>query len=161
MARVTVEDCIDKIPNRYELLMVAAQRAKDISSGSSLTVNRDNDKNAVVALREIANGTVNIEELQHSLVMGLQKYVEVAEPEEEELEIMAAERELADLDEQFSGLISQTEINEAMQIHSSDDDMSSLDETSDFDVDADMDFSDGIDGDGFADADFENDNYED
>ena len=83
MARVTVEDCIDKIPNRYELLMVAAQRAKDISSGSSLTVNRDNDKNAVVALREIANGTVNIEELQHSLVMGLQKYVEVAEPEEE------------------------------------------------------------------------------
>jgi len=161
MARVTVEDCIDKIPNRYELLMVAAQRAKDISSGSSLTVNRDNDKNAVVALREIANGTVNIEELQHSLVMGLQKYVEVAEPEEEELEIMAAERELADLDEQFSGLISQTEINEAMQIHSSDDDMSSLDETSDFDVDADMDFSDGIDDDGFADADFENDNYED
>lgn len=161
MARVTVEDCIDKIPNRYELLMVAAQRAKDISSGSSLTINRDNDKNAVVALREIANGTVNIEELQHSLVMGLQKYVEVAEPEEEELEIMAAERELADLDEQFSGLISQTEINEAMQIHSSDDDMSSLDETSDFDVDADMDFSDGIDGDGFADADFENDNYED
>ena len=93
--------------------------------------------------------------------MGLQKYVEVAEPEEEELEIMDAERELADLDEQFSGLISQTEINEAMQIHSSDDDMSSLDETSDFDVDADMDFSDGIDGDGFADADFENDNYED
>lgn len=161
MARVTVEDCIDKIPNRYELLMVAAQRAKDISSGSSLTINRDNDKNAVVALREIANGTVNIEELQHSLVMGLQKYVEVAEPEEEELEIMAAERELADLDEQFSGLISQTEINEAMQIHSSDDDMSSLDETSDFDVDADMGFSDGIDGDGFADADFENDNYED
>ena len=77
MARVTVEDCIDKIPNRYELLMVAAQRAKDISAGSALTVNRDNDKNAVVALREIAEGTVNIEELQHSLVMGLQKFVDV------------------------------------------------------------------------------------
>ena len=83
MARVTVEDCIDKIPNRYELLMVAAQRAKDISSGSPLTIDRDNDKNSVVALREIAEETVSIEELQRSLVMGLQKFVEVEEPEEE------------------------------------------------------------------------------
>ena len=122
MARVTVEDCIDKIPNRYELLMVAAQRAKDISSGSPLTVDRDNDKNSVVALREIAEETVSIEELQRSLVMGLQKYVEVEEPEEEELEIMAAERELADLDEQFSGLLPQVELEDTMQIHGVDDD---------------------------------------
>ena len=121
MARVTVEDCIDKIPNRYELLMVAAQRAKDISSGSPLTVDRDNDKNSVVALREIAEETVSIEELQRSLVMGLQKYVEVEEPEEEELEILAAERELADLDEQFSGLLPQGELDDAMQIHGGDD----------------------------------------
>lgn len=92
MARVTVEDCIDKIPNRYELLMVAAQRAKDLSAGAPLTVARDNDKNSVIALREIADETVSIEELQKSLVMGLQKYVEVEEPEEEELEIMAAEK---------------------------------------------------------------------
>ena len=127
MARVTVEDCIDKIPNRYELLMVAAQRAKDISSGSPLTVDRDNDKNSVVALREIAEETVSIEELQRSLVMGLQKYVEVEEPEEEELEIMAAERELADLDEQFSGLLPQGELEEAMQIHGADDDAMDLD----------------------------------
>ena len=112
------EDCIDKIPNRYELLMVAAQRAKDISSGSPLTVDRDNDKNSVVALREIAEETVSIEELQRSLVMGLQKFVEVEEPEEEELEIMAAERELADLDEQFSGLLPQMELEDSMQIHS-------------------------------------------
>ena len=77
MARVTVEDCIDKIPNRYELLMVAAQRAKDISAGSPITLPRDNDKNPVIALREIAEETVSIEELQKSLVMGLQKYVEV------------------------------------------------------------------------------------
>ena len=84
MARVTVEDCIDKIPNRYELLMVAAQRAKDISSGSPITLPKDNDKNPVIALREIAEETVSIEELQRSLVMGLQKYVEVEEPEEEE-----------------------------------------------------------------------------
>ncbi len=121
MARVTVEDCIDKIPNRYELLMVAAQRAKDIAAGAPLTVDRDNDKNSVVALREIAAETVSIEELQRSLVMGLQKYVEVEEPEEEELEIMAAERELADLDEQFSGLISQDELKDSMQIHGEDD----------------------------------------
>ena len=117
MARVTVEDCVDKIPNRYELLMVAAQRAKDISAGAPITVARDNDKNPVIALREIADETVSIEELQKSLVMGLQKYVEVEEPEEEELEIMAAEKELADLDEQFSG----------MQVHGDDDDALDLD----------------------------------
>ena len=128
MARVTVEDCIDKVPNRYELLMIAAQRAKDISAGSPLMVDRDNDKNSVVALREIAEEKVSIEELQRSLVMGLQKYVEVEEPEEEELEIMAAERELSDLDEQFSGLLPQGELEEAMQIHEGDD-------VADFDAD--------------------------
>ena len=68
MARVTVEDCVEKIPNRYELLMVAAQRAKDISAGSHLLVDRDNDKNSVVALREIAENKVSIENLQKSLV---------------------------------------------------------------------------------------------
>ncbi len=128
MARVTVEDCIDKIPNRYELLMVAAQRAKDISAGSPLTLDRDNDKNSVVALREIAEETVSIEELQRSLVMGLQKYVEVEEPEEEELEIMAAERELSDLDEQFSGLLPEAEMEDAMQIHGGDDDALDMDD---------------------------------
>ena len=94
MARVTVEDCVEKIPNRYELLMVAAQRAKDISAGAPITVARYNDKNPVIALREIADGTVNIEDLQKSLVLGLQKYVEVEEPEEEELEILEEEKEL-------------------------------------------------------------------
>lgn len=132
MARVTVEDCVDKIPNRYELLMVAAQRAKDISTGSPLTVARDNDKNSVVALREIAEETISIEELQRSLVMGLQKYVEVEEPEEEELEILAAEKELADLDEQFSGLLPQTELEDNMQIHGEDEAMD-LDADTDFD----------------------------
>ena len=92
MARVTVEDCVEKIPNRYELLLVAAQRAKDISSGAPIRVERDNDKNSVVALREIAENQADVEELQRSLVMGLQKYVEVEEPEEEELEILAAEK---------------------------------------------------------------------
>ena len=156
MARVTVEDCIDKIPNRYELLMVAAQRAKDISAGSPITLPRDNDKNPVIALREIADETVSIEELQKSLVMGLQKYVEVEEPEEEELEIMAAEKELVDLDEQFSGLLLDNELNDNMQVVDSDDgadmeadsDISStdddiqLDDSLDMGIDIDEDFDD-------------------
>ena len=140
MARVTVEDCIDKIPNRYELLMVAAQRAKDISAGSPITLPRDNDKNPVIALREIAENTVNIEDLQKSLVMGLQKYVEVEEPEEEELEIMAAEKELVDLDEQFSDLLLDSDVSDSMQV---------VDENGDADADDDLDLSaeDGIDDD--------------
>ena len=117
MARVTVEDCVEKIPNRYELLMVAAQRAKDISSGSPLLVDRDNDKNSVVALREIAENKVSIENLQKSLVMNLQKFVEVEEPEEEELEIIAAEKELAELDAQFDvSMLLDTDIADSMQI---------------------------------------------
>ena len=151
MARVTVEDCIDKVPNRYELLMVAAQRAKDIEAGAPLTVDRDNDKNSVVALREIAGETVSIEDLQKSLVLGLQKYVEVEEPEEEEMEIMAAEKELSDLDEQFTGLLPQTEIDDNMQIHGGDDDALDLDADTDTDTDADlsdvdMGGDDGFDG---------------
>ena len=138
MARVTVEDCIDKIPNRYELLMVAAQRAKDIASGSPLTLPRDNDKNTVVALREIADGTVSVEELQKSLVMGLQKYVEVEEPEEEEMEIMAAEKELADLDDQFSGVLLDNEMSDAMQVRDDDD----IDLDSEVDAGADDDVDD-------------------
>ena len=102
MARVTVEDCIDKLPNRYELVLVAAQRAKDISAGSMITVDRDNDKNSVVALREIAENRVSIEDLQESLVKNQQKLVEIQEPEDEEVEIISAEKELAALDAQFS-----------------------------------------------------------
>lgn len=122
MARVTVEDCIDKVPNRYELLMIAAQRAKDIEAGAHLQVNRDNDKNSVVALREIAENKVSIEDLQRSLVMNLQKYVEVEEPEEEELEILAAEKELSELDSQFdSSMLLDAEVEDTMQIRESDD----------------------------------------
>ncbi len=83
MARVTVEDCVLRIPNRFELVMVAAQRARDISAGGPLTVDRDNDKNPVVALREIADETVPLDGLRAALVQGLQKHVEVDEPEEE------------------------------------------------------------------------------
>jgi DNA-directed RNA polymerase subunit omega len=94
MARVTVEDCVLKIPNRFELVMLAGQRARDISSGGQLTVDRDNDKNPVVALREIAEETVNLDNLKNAVVQGLQKHVEVDEPEEDEIDVLAT-RELA------------------------------------------------------------------
>ena len=153
MARVTVEDCIDKIPNRYELLMIATQRAKDISAGAPIMVSRDYDKNPVVALREIAEEKVNIEELQKSLVLGLQKYVEVEEPEDEEIEILAAEKELAGLDEQFSNVMLDSEMSSNMQIHEDDDalDMDvdeTVDDALDVDIDAegdDLGFDDDID----------------
>jgi DNA-directed RNA polymerase subunit omega len=83
MARVTVEDCVIKIPNRFELVMLAGQRARDISAGGSLTVDRDNDKNPVVALREIAEETVSVETLGEELVEGLQKHIETDEPEDD------------------------------------------------------------------------------
>ena len=75
MARVTVEDCIVKIPNRFDLVMVASQRARDISGGMPLTIDRDNDKNPVVSLREIADETVDLDELRDAIVKGLQKHV--------------------------------------------------------------------------------------
>jgi DNA-directed RNA polymerase subunit omega len=83
MARVTVEDCIIKVPNRFDLVMVAAQRARDISSGAALTIERDNDKNPVVALREIADTTIDLEALTNAVVQGLRKHVETEEPVEE------------------------------------------------------------------------------
>ena len=83
MARVTVEDCVLQVPNRFQLVMLAAQRALEISAGSQLTIDRDNDKNPVVALREIADTTVNLDTLADSLVKGLQRQVEQDEPEEE------------------------------------------------------------------------------
>jgi len=81
MARVTVEDCVDKVSNRFELVLVAAHRARAIAGGSALTIDRENDKNPVVALREIADQTVEPEDLKENLVHGLQKFVEVDEPE--------------------------------------------------------------------------------
>ena len=86
MARVTVEDCVLKVPNRFELVMKAAQRARDISSGAPLTLDRDNDKNPVVALREIADETVSLDTLGNALIQGLQKQSEQDEPEEDIVE---------------------------------------------------------------------------
>ena len=83
MARVTVEDCIDKVENRFELVLLASHRARQISSGGHITVPRDNDKNPVVALREIAEETLSPEDLKEDLIHSLQKHVEVDEPENE------------------------------------------------------------------------------
>ena len=94
MARVTVEDCILQVPNRFELVLVAAQRARDVASGARLTVERDNDKNPVVALREVAELTVSLDGLRNALVSGLQRHVDVDEPEAEEMDAFSANRDI-------------------------------------------------------------------
>jgi len=93
MARVTVEDCVTKVPNRFELVMIASQRARDVSAGSSITIERDNDKNPVVALREIADGTIDLAELKESVIKGLQNYVEMDEPEDDEMDLLAIQQD--------------------------------------------------------------------
>ncbi len=103
MARVTVEDCVLKVPNRFELVLMAAQRAKNISAGAALTVDRDRDKNPVVALREIAEDKVDLDDLRNTLVTGMQKnYKE--EDIASETEIQAADAELAALTDEFAHL---------------------------------------------------------
>lgn len=94
MARVTVEDCIERIPNRFELVLLAAQRARDIAAGTPLTVDRDNDKDPVIALREIAEATVDPEQTSNSLIQSLQKHVEPDEPEEDEFDALAGQRQI-------------------------------------------------------------------
>lgn len=89
MARVTVEDCVLKIPNRFELVMTAAQRARDVAAGAGVTVERDNDKNPVVALREIAEENVDFAALEETLIKGLQRYIESDEPIEDEMDVRA------------------------------------------------------------------------
>ena len=86
MARVTVEDCIEKIPNRFDLVLVASQRARALSSGTELTVERDNDKNPVIALREIADETIVIAEVEEAMIKGLQKHLEPDVPDDEEMD---------------------------------------------------------------------------
>ena len=96
MARVTVEDCEDKVSNRFDLVLLAARRARQISAGAPITVERDNDKNPVVALREIAEETVIADDLQEAVLYGLQKHVEVDEPEEDDISLLLAEQKLSE-----------------------------------------------------------------
>lgn len=93
MARVTVEDCVTRIPNRFELVMLAAQRGRNIAAGAPLSVDRDNDKNAVVALREIADAKVDLKDLENGLIRGLQTIVESDDPEGEEIDLLPLSEE--------------------------------------------------------------------
>lgn len=88
MARVTVEDCVERIPNRFELVMLAAHRAREVAAGANLQVERDNDKNPVVALREIADIDDEADRLRNSLVHSLQRQPDIDEPEEDELSLL-------------------------------------------------------------------------
>ncbi len=105
MARVTVEDCVDKVPNRFELVLLAAHRAREISAGAPITVDRDNDKNPVVALREIAEETQTADELRERLIESNQTQIEVDEPEEDQMALlMGAENDKPaedDMDEEM------------------------------------------------------------
>ena len=85
MARVTVEDCVDKVANRFDLVLLAAHRAREISSGSPITVDRDNDKNPVVALREIAEESIPVEDLREHAIQAQQRQIEVDEPEDDKM----------------------------------------------------------------------------
>ena len=99
MARVTVEDCIDKVDNRFELVLLASHRARLISQGAPITIDRDNDKNPVVALREIADETLSPGDLKEDLIHSLQKHVEVDEPEPDASTLLAAEANADSTDE--------------------------------------------------------------
>lgn len=95
MARVTVEDCVEKVPNRFDLVLLAGQRSRQISTGEEPTVERDNDKNPVVALREIADTTVENDEIRESLIRSMQRHVEHDEPEEDDMALLMAGQEWA------------------------------------------------------------------
>lgn len=113
MARVTVEDCVEKIPNRFELVLAAAQRARKIGSGAPLTVDRDNDKNPVVALREIAEENLNLEQIEEDYIKSHQRIV--AHEEEDNIDLMDGEKEWAEIAENAeapTGMYAQEEIIE-------------------------------------------------
>ena len=103
MARVTVEDCVEKVPNRFELVLISAQRAREILAGAPLTVEPDNDKNPVIALREVAEETVDLDNLRDSLMQSQQRHVEFDLPEEEEgeelVELLESDSHVAGVDE--------------------------------------------------------------
>jgi DNA-directed RNA polymerase subunit omega len=115
MARVTVEDCVDKVPNRFELVLLAAHRARSIANGSAITIDPDNDKNPVVALREIAERTIPPEDMRESLIHSIQKNVEVDEPEAGAAPLLAPDRRPVSLgrdDQTADGMVDQITMSE-------------------------------------------------
>ena len=127
MARVTVEDCVVKIPTRFELVLLAAQRAREITSGAPLSLDRDDDKNPVVALREIAEETVALDHLQDSLVRGMQKHVEMDEPEE----APELEQTLFGIADPVGPVISENEIDEEAVEEELEEDLLAIEEEED------------------------------
>ena len=105
MARVTVEDCIDKVQNRFDLVLIAASRARQILAGAEITVPEDRDKNSVIALREIAEETVTVEVLRDNVIQTMQRYVEVDEPEEDDMEAQMLSHQFADNIEESEVLV--------------------------------------------------------
>ena len=96
MARVTVEDCIEKVQNRFDLVLLAASRARQIAAGAEVTVPEDRDKNSVIALREIAEETVTVDDIRDNVIQSMQRYVEVDEPEEDDMEAQMLSHQFAD-----------------------------------------------------------------
>lgn len=112
MARITVEDCVDKFPSRFELVLVASQRARELHSGETPTIDKDNDKNTVIALREIADTTIPIEKMKENLIEGFQK-VTINEEEDERIEIKPLEEKN---NEQNEGLTSDSDFQKEEKI---------------------------------------------
>ena len=110
MARVTVEDCVDKVPNRFELVMLAAHRAREIAAGSPITVARDNDKNPVVSLREIAEETQQADDLRERMIEANQTQIEIDEPEEDSMSLLMG----ADADRQVEDDMSEEKLLRAL-----------------------------------------------
>ena len=103
MARVTVEDCIDKVPNRFELVLLAGHRARMVSQGAPITVDRDNDKNPVVALREIADETIVVDDRREEVIHSMQMHVEVDEPEPTEVPLIQQSGDMVMVNDQVEG----------------------------------------------------------
>ena len=99
MARVTIEDCIDKLPNRFELVLLASHRARNIAQGQQIMVERDNDKDPVVSLREIASENINADDLREEFIHAMQKQVEVDEAEETEMPLIAQSGDMSMVDD--------------------------------------------------------------
>jgi DNA-directed RNA polymerase subunit omega len=135
MARVTVEDCVVKVPNRFELVLVAAQRAREITSGAPLSVDRDNDKNPVVALREIADDTIELDHLQDSLIRGMQKHIEMDEPEE----APELEQTLFGIADPTGPVISENEIDEEAVDEELEEDLLDVEDEADIEEEAEPD----------------------
>src|SRR4029077_7379872 len=130
MARVTVEDCVLKVPNRFELVLLAAQRAREVTSGAPLTLDRDDDKNPVVALREIADETIQLAHLKDSLVRGMQKHIEIDEPEE----TPDLEQTLFGVADPIGSVIGEDELDEEALEDELDEDMLAIEDTAELEA---------------------------